>query len=461
MEHPRAVILAAGQGKRMQTSLPKVLHLLCGKPLLWYIIQSAKGVTAEQILVIGHGAEQVKSYFGKEFLYVEQRQQLGTGHALQQVLPDLPDRGELLVLCGDTPLLEKEVLERLIRVHRREKAAATVLTARMDDPTGYGRIIRDEQGEIQEITEELHLAAAQKSVQEINTGSYCFDLQALKRYLPSLPQNISKGEYYLTDLLPILLKADLKVCSCEVGDARQALGINDCVQLAWAASRLRERINAALMRDGVIMIDPAATYIDAGVEIGRDTVIYPHTILEGRTKVGENCLLGPETHLIDTLVGDRVTCQKSAVRESILQDGATIGPFAHIRPGSMIGIRAKIGDFVEIKNSLIGPGSKVPHLSYVGDTQMGSSVNMGAGCIVVNYDGRNKHNTSIGEGAFVGCNSNLIAPVRIGKNAFVAAGSTITRDVTPGSLAITRVKQENKEGYGWRFLGKKNEKQQE
>jgi bifunctional UDP-N-acetylglucosamine pyrophosphorylase/glucosamine-1-phosphate N-acetyltransferase len=458
MQQPRAVILAAGEGRRMKSSLPKVLHPLCGRPILWYVIQSAKAVTSEQLLVIGHGAEQVRSYLGEGFLYVEQRQQLGTGHALQQVLPYLPDRGEILVLCGDTPLLDKEVLEQLVLIHRRQGAAATVLTAHMEEPRGYGRIIRDKQERIIAIMEELHLAPEQKKVQEINTGSYCFDLQALKRFLPFLPQNTLKGEYYLTDLIPLLVEAGFKVESYKIEDPRQALGINDRLQLAWAASRMREKINAALMRSGVTMIDPATTYIDSGVEVGRDTVIYPQTILEGRTKVGENCRLGPGLHLIDTLVGDGVTCRQSVVLESVLQDGAVVGPFAHIRPGSVIGSGAKIGDFVEIKNSTIGRGSKVPHLSYVGDTQMGPAVNMGAGSIVVNFDGRNKHATSIGEGAFIGCNSNLVAPLNIGSGAFVAAGSTITRDVPPGSLAISRSKQEIKEGVGMRFLQHKKEK---
>jgi bifunctional UDP-N-acetylglucosamine pyrophosphorylase/glucosamine-1-phosphate N-acetyltransferase len=442
----------------MKSSLPKVLHMLCGRPLLWYVLESAKTVTAGQVLVIGHGAEQVRDYFGEGFTYVEQQQQLGTGHALQQVLPYLPGSGEVLVLCGDTPLLESAVLEQLISFHRQQGAAATVLTAPMNDPSGYGRIIRDQQGRVQKIVEELHLTPEQKMVQEINTGSYCFDLQALKSFLPSLPQNTIKGEYYLTELIPILADAGYKVEAYVIEDAQQALGINDRLQLAWAASRMREKINAALMRSGVTMIDPATTYLDMGVEIGRDTVIYPQTIMEGKTRVGQNCRLGPGLHLIDTIVGDEVTCRQAVVMESVLQDGANIGPYAYIRPGSTIEAGAKIGDFVEIKNSTIGRGSKVPHLSYVGDTQMGPGVNMGAGSIVVNFDGRHKHVTSIEEGAFIGCNSNLIAPLKVGKGAFIAAGSTVSRDVPPGSLAISRPKQDNKEGLGRRFLETKKEK---
>ena len=454
MVQPLAIILAAGEGTRMKSSLPKVMHPLCGKPMLWHVLQSAAAVTAKQLLVVGNGAGQVKDYFGQEYIYVERRQQLGTGHALQQVLPYLPDSGEALVLCGDTPLLEKDVLEQLVLTNRRQGAAATVLTAQMEEPYGYGRIIRDGEGRIRAIVEEPDLTPEQRSVREINTGSYCFELQALKKYLPLLPQNKNKGEYYLTDLLPLLLAAGLRVEAYKIDDAVQALGINDRLQLARATSRMRERINATLMLSGVTMIDPATTYIDAGVEIGRDTVIYPQTILEGKTRVGENCRLGPGLQLVDTVVGNGVSCRQSVVLESVLQDGAVIGPFAHIRPGSVIGPGAKIGDFVEIKNSTIGKGSKVPHLSYVGDTQMGPAVNMGAGSIVVNYDGRRKHATSIGEGAFIGCNSNLIAPVSIGSSSFIAAGSTITRDVPSGSLSIARSRQEIKEGMGERLLKK-------
>lgn len=455
MEQPWAVILAAGEGRRMKSSRPKVLHRLCGKPLLWYVLQCAAALTVRQILVIGHRGAEVRDYFGDGYLYVEQQQQLGTGHALQQALHFLPDRGELLVLCGDTPLLERESLEQLLLTHRQQRAAATILTARVEDPRGYGRIIRDENGRIYKIAEELDLTAAERNVREINTGSYCFDLQALKKYLPLLPQNNLKGEYYLTDLIPLLHEAGLGVASFSLEDPQQALGINDRQQLALATALMREKINGVLMESGVTIIDPATTYIDTGVEIGRDTVIYPLTILEGKTKVGENCLLGPGTHLIDTAVGDGVICRQSVVLASRIEDGAVIGPYAHIRPGSTIGRGAKIGDFVEIKNSAIGAGSKVPHLSYVGDTQMGPEVNMGAGSIVVNFDGREKHATSIGEGAFIGCNSNLIAPVNIGGGAFIAAGSTITRDVPPGALAIARPKEEIKEGLGKRFLEKK------
>ncbi len=461
MEQPWAVILAAGEGTRMHSALPKVLHLLCGKPLLWHVLQAAGAATKKQVLVIGRGAEQIRDYFGAEYLYVEQEERLGTGHALRQALPHLPAEGDVLVLCGDTPLLESGVLETLVFRHRQRRAAATILTASLTDPRGYGRLVRDEKGQVQEIVEDRHLAPGQEKLQEINTGCYCFALQALQEFLPLLPQNKLKGEYYLTDLIPLLIKAGRQVEPCLIADAHLALGINDRVQLAVAASYLRERINARLMRSGVTMIDPASTYIDAGVEVGRDTVLYPQCILEGKTVVGENCRLGPGLHLVDTRLGNSVHCQQALVIDSSLEDGANVGPFVHIRPGSRIGAATRIGNFVEVKNSSIGQGSKVPHLSYVGDTQMGPDVNMGAGSIVVNFDGRRKHVTSIEEGAFVGCNSNLVAPLKIGRGAFIAAGSTITRDVPPDALVISRSKQEIKEGMGKRFLKGKKEKDQE
>jgi bifunctional UDP-N-acetylglucosamine pyrophosphorylase/glucosamine-1-phosphate N-acetyltransferase len=456
MQQLWAVILAAGQGTRLKSSKPKVMHLLCGRPLLWHVLRSARGVTQKQLLIVGHGADEIKAYFGEEN-FVQQGQQLGTGHALQHALPYLPSQGELLVLNGDTPLLEEKVLRQLVDFHRRQKMAATVLTATLDDPTGYGRVLRDKKGHILKIVEELDATLQQKGIKEINTGSYCFDLQLLHEFLPLLPKNERKGEYYLTDLISLFSGAGDPVGAYVTKDVVTVLGINDRVQLAQATSCLRTRINVKLMHSGVTLIDPAATYIDLEVEVGKDTIIYPQTILEGKTKIGENCLIGPGAHLVDSEVGNDVCCRQSTVLQSCLHDGCQVGPYAHIRPGSTIGCEAKIGDFVEIKNSIIGRRSKVPHLSYVGDANIGDGVNMGAGSIVVNYDGRRKHPTIIEEGVFIGCNSNLVAPLTIGKNSFVAAGSTITRDVPSGSLAVSRSRQEIKEGIGKRFLSKKVE----
>ena len=458
MQQPWTVILAAGEGTRMQSSLAKVLHPLCGQPMLWHVLEATGAITEQQLVVVGKGGEQVKEYFGEKVCYVEQHKRLGTGHALLQTLPQLPQSGELLVLCGDTPLLETEILKELLESHRRSKAGATVLTAEMENPTGYGRVIRDENGNVGEIVEELHATPEQQALREINTGAYCFELAALKEHLPALSPNPEKKEYYLTDLLPLLAEAGYPVGAYKLQDAFPALGINDRAQLAQATVLLRARINGQLMRAGVTMFDPATTYIDSKVRVGRDTVIYPQTILEGETVVGEGCLLGPATHLIDSVLKNGVTCQKSTVWQSTVEEGATIGPYAYIRPESVIGPGVKIGDFVEIKKSSIGKGSKVPHLTYVGDTDVGPGVNMGAGSIVVNYDGRRKHKTTIEEGAFIGCNSNLVAPLTVGAGAFIGAGSTITRNVPSGSLVLSRTPQQVKKGFARRFLENNREK---
>ncbi len=457
MSQPWAVVLAAGAGTRMNSSLPKVLHKLCGKPMLWHLLRSLTNMTFRQLLVVGYGKEQVMDYFGSEYVYVEQEKQLGTGHALLKALPHLPDSGEVLVLCGDTPLLQEEVLYNFLEHHRSQNSAATILTAEIEDPTGYGRIIRDAGNQVVQIVEQLHLTPSQEKINEINTGSYCFDLSVLKRFLPLLTPNEEKGEYYLTDVLPLILSEGFTIEAFKLNQAEPALGINDRVQLAQATALIRERINRELMTSGVTMIDPASTYIDVDVEVGKDTIIYPQTTLEGNTVVGENCTIGPGTHLVNARVGNKVTCKQSVVTDSSIKDNAQVGPFAHIRPGSSVGNAAKIGNFVEIKNSSIEKESKVPHLSYVGDARIGQRVNFGAGCIVVNYDGNRKHETYIEENAFIGCNSSLIAPLSIGKGAFVAAGSTVNRDVPSDCLAISRADQKNKEKLARRFLKKNDE----
>lgn len=336
MQRPWAVILAAGEGTRMHSSRPKVMHLLCGRPMLWYVLEAARAVTERQVVVVGYGSAQIKEYFGSGYFYAEQRERLGTGHALLQTLDFLPQSGELLVLCGDTPLMQASILQSLLEQHQGEQGAATVLTAEMKDPTGYGRIIRDATGAVREIVEELHASEEQRSVREINTGAYCFDLAALKQFLPSLSANPVKKEYYLTDLLPLLKTAGYRVSALMLKDAFPALGINDRAQLARATLSLRKRINTVLMRSGVTLLDPAATYIDYGVKVGKETVIYPQTILEGKTEVGEECLLGPGTHLVDSILKDKVTCRQSTLRQSTVEQGVTIGPYACPVPGSTI-----------------------------------------------------------------------------------------------------------------------------
>lgn len=447
-----AVVLAAGEGKRMHSDLPKVLHPVCGRPMLAYVLDSAAAVADEVVVVIGHGAARVRQAAGAGLRFVEQREQLGTGHAVLQALPHLPDEGTLLVLCGDTPLLEAAELERLVAAHGGN--AATISTAFPPDPDGYGRVVRDESGSLVRIVEESDASPEEKKTREVNAGTYCFNLALLKKYLPLLTNTNAQKEYYLPDLPAILRAEGHPVATYRIADYRAALGVNDCCQLAEAAAVWRERINRALMRQGVSIVDPANTYIDYGVAIGSGTVIAPGCVIEGKTVIGSSCLIGPGAHLKDMELHGQVVLRHSVAEESVIESGAVIGPYAYIRPGCRIRSRAKIGDFVEVKNSAIGAGTKVPHLSYVGDAEIGDGVNLGAGVIIVNYDGRRKHRTVIGPGAFIGCNSNLVSPVEIGNGAYVAAGSTVTQNVPPDALALARARQENKPGLAGRLLKK-------
>ena len=448
----QAVILAAGEGKRMRSALPKVLHPLCGRPLLSYILDSAAAVAKDLVIVIGRGADQVRETIGERWSYAVQEKQLGTGHALMRALPYLPEEGCLLVLCGDTPLLEKGDLERLLRAHG--DSAATVMTAVPPDPTGYGRVIRGQDGSVLRIVEEGDASPEERDIGEINSGTYCFDLKLLRKFLPLLsPKNIQQ-EYYLTDVLPLMREQGYLIGACLNECWPAAQGINDRCQLAEAAAIMRGRINRALMEQGVAMLDPSSTYIDYGVRIEAETVLLPQTLIEGETTIGSGCRIGPGAHLLSAQIGDGVVIRQSVVAESVIESGATVGPFANIRPGCRIGPQVRIGDFVEVKNSTIGAKSKLPHHSYAGDVDIEGEVNIGAGVIVANFDGRRKHRSLIREGAFIGCNSNLISPVEIGAGAFVAAGSTVTDDVPAGALAITRSEQKNCAGLGKRMLGK-------
>lgn len=452
MQIAAAVILAAGEGKRMKSSLPKVLHTVCGRSLIRHVVAAAEQLCSEIIVVIGHGADAVRAELGASVSYCLQEKQLGTGHAVMQAAHLLPPAGPVFVLCGDTPLLTADALRSLQAVYLESAAAAVVLTACVPKAEGYGRIVRNSSGSLSRIAEDRDATVQEKMINEVNTGVYLFEAAALHRALPLLRNENSQAEYYLTDVLQILLQEKLPVAACLVSDWRMTMGINDRAQLTAAEKLLRERINGQLMLDGVTMKDPAAVYIDAGVHIGRDTVLLPGTMLLGRTIVGENCLIGPHTEIRDSIVGNSVTVCHSMVSGSVLDDGVAVGPFAHLRPETRLRSGVRVGDFVEIKKSDIGSGSKIPHLSYVGDTKVGRDVNLGAGTIVVNYDGRKKHETCIGDRAFIGCNSNLVAPLSIGEGAFVAAGSTVTQDVPANALAVARVRQVNKEKLAARFL---------
>lgn len=439
-----AVILAAGEGTRMESELPKVLHNLCGRTMIGHVLDALQSVTENKILVIGHKAEEVKMSVGEDYTFAYQLQQRGTGHAVAQALEHIPEKGEVLIVCGDTPLLTSDIFKDLLAFHRGEGCAAVVLTADLEEPFGYGRIIRDETGKVIKIIEEKDASPEERQIKEINTGTYCVEAHLLKEALTLISNDNIKGEYYLTDLVEILNKRRHKVSAFKISDFFLSQGINTRVQLAEAETVLRRRINEKLMLQGVTMMDPSSTYIDIEVKVGRDTVILPQTIIQGATSIGERCVIGPQSRLVDSVLGNEVTFQNSIIFESVVEAEAKIGPFAYIRPESRICRGAKVGDFVEIKKSQIGEGSKVPHLSYVGDTTVGQGVNLGAGTIIVNYDGTAKHPTRIEDGAFVGCNSNLIAPVVIGQGAYVAAGSTIKDDVPGNALAIGRSAQVNK-----------------
>lgn len=452
-----AIILAAGEGKRMKSDQPKVLHSICGLPMLKHVTNAVCSICSDMIVVVGYQGEQVKAALGNVVQYAEQTEQKGTGHAVMQAEPLLPEKGLAVIVCGDTPLLDAAIMENLLVDHRQSQAIATILTARVPDPFGYGRIVRAETGQISKIVEEKDATAKERLIAEINTGTYIFEIAALRKALANLDNKNAQGEYYLTDCIAYLTNQKQVVATSMLDDYQLAMGVNDRQQLAKAQALMQRRINSRLMAAGVTLIDPQTTYVDASVVVGCDTVIMPNTMLRGATSIGEACEIGPNTELIDCQLGNKVVVRHSVATSSILEDSVTVGPFAHLRPETILHQGVKIGDFVEIKKSQLGKNSKVAHLTYIGDAQIGSGVNMGGGIIVVNYDGRKKHQTIINDGAFVGCNSNLVAPVTIGKNSFVAAGSTITKDVPAGSLSLARALQVNKNGLAKRYLSIKEE----
>lgn len=440
-----AVILAAGKGVRMVSALPKVLHPVAGKPMLAHVIKQVKAVGIENIvLVIGAGREKVEEAMsGEQVQFVVQEPQLGTGHALMQAGPAIGRAGQVLVLAGDTPLLRWQLLKELMDFHQQQGSAATVLSCRVENPYGYGRVIRDKEGFLEKIVEEKDADDSQKVIKEINSGIYCFNAGTVFEKLSSIKNSNSQGEYYLTDVIAILKAENQPVAVYMSPDSESVYGINDRRQLAYAASVLRRRINNRLMTEGVTIIDPLSTFIDSEVKIGSDTVILPFTIIEGRTVIGQNCTIGPGTRIDSSLIGNGVNIESSQIKQAQVGDDCNIGPFAYLRPETVLHKGVKVGDFVEVKKSIIGEKSKIPHLSYVGDARLGKGVNIGAGTITCNYDGRDKYQTVLEDGVFIGSNTNLVAPVKIGKNSITGAGSTITRDVDENSLAIERAPQKN------------------
>ncbi|SMB89451.1 UDP-N-acetylglucosamine pyrophosphorylase [Thermanaeromonas toyohensis ToBE] len=444
MEGVVAVILAAGEGKRMRSDLPKVLHRVAGRTLVEHVLAAVEGAGIHEIvLVIGHGGELVRSYLGPRYKYAWQERQLGTGHALAQAQELVRGASTLLVLCGDTPLLRSSTLAALVAAHREEGAAATLLVACVEDPTGYGRVLRDSHGLVQKVVEERDATPDIKAIKEINSGTYCFTASLVWPALEEIKPLNAQGEYYLTDIIELFCRRNEKVQAIKCADPEEILGVNDRVELARAAQVLRRRINEELMLKGVTIVDPATTFIDAGVEVGRDTVILPFTFLEGRTSIGSRCIIGPQTTVKDSSIGEETSISYSVIWESVVGSRCQIGPFAYLRPGTILADRVKVGDFVEIKASRVGEDSKVPHLTYLGDAEVGKNVNIGAGTITCNYDGHQKWPTIIGDGAFIGSNTNLVAPVEVGEKALIGAGSTITKNVPAGALALARARQVN------------------
>jgi bifunctional UDP-N-acetylglucosamine pyrophosphorylase/glucosamine-1-phosphate N-acetyltransferase len=438
------IVLAAGEGTRMKSSKPKVLHEICQTPMIDFVLDTARALNPDRIVVIvGHGADAVRRVVDRDDVeFVLQTEQLGTGHAVSMT-EDLLEgfSGTAIVLSGDTPLIQESTLRNLLDQHKSAKAAATLLTAKLDDPTGYGRIIRSESGLVMEIVEQKDATPEQLAVKEVNSGTYCFDKQKLFDALKNVGSDNAQGEQYLTDVIGIFKSNGETIAASIAGDFNEIMGVNTRVQLSEADLVMRYRINKAHMLNGVTIIDPLSTYISKDVKIARDTTVYPMTFISGDTIIGESCSIGPSSTIENSKFEDSVRIENSIVRECIIERGATLGPYCHLRPGTLVRAGAKVGGFVEVKKSEIGVNSKVPHLSYIGDTVIGEDVNIGAGTITCNYDGANKYKTVVEDGAFVGSDSMLVAPVRIGKGSFTAAGSVITKDVPEDALSVERNEQ--------------------
>ena len=444
-----AVILAAGKGTRMQSKLYKVLHKVCDRTMVELVLDSLSDLEMQEVItVVGHGAERVKEVLGDRTKFVLQAEQLGTAHAVKVAKDELKDKeGTTIVMYGDTPLIRPETINSMLDHHENSNAKATVLTAIADDPFAYGRIIRDIYGKLVKIVEEKDATEQERKIKEINSGIYCFDNKLLFEMLEKVKNDNNQGEYYLPDVLGLIREQKEIIETYLCDDFDETFGVNDRVALAYAENVMRNRINTKHMLAGVTLVDPTNTYIAPNAVIGRDTTIYPNVTIKSNTIIGEDCQIKPNSYLENVQIGNGVKVLSSTISDSKIDDYTSVGPYSHIRNNCDLGKNVRVGNFVELKNTTYGDGSKTAHLSYLGDTEVGSNTNIGCGTITVNYDGKNKYKTKIGSDAFIGCNSNLIAPLEIGDGAVVAAGTTVTEDAPDDTLVIARVKQENKEGY--------------
>jgi bifunctional UDP-N-acetylglucosamine pyrophosphorylase/glucosamine-1-phosphate N-acetyltransferase len=463
--HPRdpltVVVLAAGLGKRMRSKKIKLLHDVAGRPMVARVTEIVRALRPRYLrVVVGHQADLVKGALdGLCDDFVLQKEQRGTGHAVLQAMPGLKfsARAQLLIVNGDLPTLRGSTLRGLLGRHKRSGAAMTLLTARLDNPSGYGRIVRDPSRGVVRIVEDRDASPEERKIYEVNCGIYCADPVRLLRVLERLRPNNVQGEFYLTDAVHELVAAGEKVVALCHGDADEVLGVNDREELARASRTLFARKAEALQASGVTILDTDRVWIDPAAKVGRDSVFYPDVIVEGACTIGQDCIIRPGCRIVDSRIGSRVEIKDhSVVLESVVADGAQVGPFAHLRPGSRLDADVKVGNFVEVKKTRLRAGVKAPHLSYLGDADVGEHSNIGAGTITCNYDGEKKHRTVLGKGVFVGSDTQLVAPVNVGKNAYIGAGSTVTQDVPDGALAVSRARQKNIEGWVEERQNRKN-----